>query len=60
MIVSKQPAAEPMSDLEELARDQHATPVRDIAELRADVWDSDEELDEFLTDWRASRDASLS
>jgi hypothetical protein len=38
MVVSKQPATETMSALEELARDQHATPVRDIAELRADVW----------------------
>jgi hypothetical protein len=60
MIVSKQAATETTSVLDELARDQHATPVRDIAELRADVWDSDEELDEFLADWRASRDASLS
>ncbi len=60
MIVSKQPVTETMSDLEQLARDQHAAPVRDIAELRADVWESDEELDEFLADWRASRDASLS
>ncbi len=47
-----------MSILEELARAQHARPICDIAELRADVWSSDEELDEFLADWRASRDAS--
>lgn len=60
MLVSKQPVTETMSVLEELARDQHATTVRDIVELRADVWGSDEELDEFLADWRASRDASLS
>jgi hypothetical protein len=60
MLVSKQHVPETMSALEELAHDQHATPVRDIAELRADVWGSDEELDEFLADWRASRDASLS
>jgi len=58
--VSDQPVSEAVSVLEELAREQHATPVRDIAELRADVWGSDEELDEFLADWRASRDASLS
>lgn len=58
--VSQQPASQVVSILEELARDQHAQPVRDIAELRADVWDSDKELDEFLADWRASRDASLS
>jgi 3-dehydroquinate dehydratase len=49
-----------VSLLEELARDQHACPVCDIAELRVDVWASDEELDELLADWRASRDTSLS
>ncbi len=58
--VSEQPVSEAVPVLEELARDQNARPVQDIAELRADVWDSDEELDEFLADWRASRDASLS
>jgi hypothetical protein len=58
--VSEQPVSEAVPVLEELARDQHAQPVRDIAELRADVWGSDEELDEFLTDWRSSRNASLS
>ena len=58
--VSEQPVSEAVPVLEELARDQHATAVHNIAELRADVWGSDEELDEFLADWRASRDASLS
>jgi hypothetical protein len=58
--MSEQPVSEAIPVLDELARDQHARPVRDVAELRADVWDSDEELDEFLADWRASRDASLS
>jgi hypothetical protein len=58
--VSEQPVSQAVPIIEELARDQHATPVRDIAELRADVWESDRELDEFLADWRASRDASLS
>lgn len=58
--VSEQSVGEGMSVLEELAREQHARPVLDIEELRADVWSSDEELDEFLVDWRASRDASLS
>jgi hypothetical protein len=43
-----------------LARDQHARPATDLEELRLDVWSSDEELEEFLADWRASRDASLS
>lgn len=60
VIVSEQPVTDAASILEELARDQHATPVTDIEELRADVWSSDEELQEFLADWRASRDASLS
>lgn len=58
--MSEQPVSQAVPIIEELARDQHATPVRDIAELRADVWESDRELDEFLADWRASRDASLS
>jgi len=40
--------------------DRHACPVGDIEELRADIWSSDEELDDFLTDWRIRRDASLS
>ena len=43
-----------------MARDQHARPVIDLEELRLDVWSSDQELEEFLADWRASRDASLS
>ncbi len=59
-VVSEQPVSEAVPVLEELARDQHARPVRDIAELRADVWDSDEELAEFLADWRTSRNTSLS
>ena len=58
--MSEQPVSEAIPVLEELARDQHARPVQDIEELRADVWDSDTELDEFLADWRARRDASLS
>ncbi len=58
--MSEQPATEAPSALEQLARDQHARPVTDIAELRADVWPSDEELEQFLADWRTSRDTSLS
>ncbi len=62
--VSEQPAdhgiaaAESLT-LEELARLQHAVPVADADELAADVWESDEELDEFLADLRASRRSSL-
>ncbi len=58
--MSEQPATEAVPALEQLARDQHARPVTDIAELRADVWSSDEELEQFLADWRASRDTSSS
>ncbi len=43
------------SALDDSARQQHATPVSATKDLRADVWDSDEELDEFLVDWRAAR-----
>lgn len=48
------------SALEDLQRDQHATPVRAIEELRAEVWDSYAELDEFLADRQAARSASPS
>jgi hypothetical protein len=60
LVVSEQPVSDAVSVLEELARDQRARPVSDIEELRLRVWSSDEELEEFLADWRASRDASLS
>lgn len=43
----------------DLARQQHAEEVRDPKELAAGVWESDEELEAFLADLRASRDASL-
>jgi hypothetical protein len=44
--------------IDELARLQHVEPVRDPAELSSDFWESDEELDAFLADLRASRSAS--
>jgi hypothetical protein len=47
------------STIEELARIQHAQPVADLDELVEDIWESDEELDAFLADLRASRNASL-
>jgi hypothetical protein len=54
---------EPMADrpvtIEDLARSQHAEPVADPGELAADIWESDAELEEFLADLRASRNASL-
>jgi hypothetical protein len=45
--------------VEELARQQGVQPVESLDDMRADVWDSDEELDEFLADVRASRQAGL-
>ncbi len=54
---------EPMADrpvtIEDLARVQHAEPVADPGELAADIWESDAELEAFLADLRASRNASL-
>lgn len=43
----------------DLARQQNAEEVRDPKELAAGVWESDEELEAFLADLRASRGASL-
>jgi hypothetical protein len=54
---------EPMANrpvtIEDLARAQHAEPVADPGELAADIWESDAELEAFLADLRASRNASL-
>jgi hypothetical protein len=50
---------EPSLTLVELAGRQHAEPVADPAELAADIWGSDEELDAFLADFRESRDSSV-
>ena len=54
---------EPMADrpvtIADLARAQHAEPVADPGELAADIWESDAELEAFLADLRASRNASL-
>ena len=36
--------------LDEEARRKGVRPIASIDELRADVWESDEELDEFLAD----------
>jgi len=45
--------------LAELARRQHAKPITDLSELVADIWESDEELNAFLADFRESRDSSI-
>ena len=49
----------PSMTIAELAVLQRARPVKGVDEFAADLWESDEELDEFLSDLRASRDASL-
>jgi len=43
----------------ELALLQPTGPVQDPKELAADIWESDEELEEFLADLRGCRNASL-
>jgi hypothetical protein len=53
------PMAGQLPSIEDLARAQHAEPVADPAELAADVWESDDELEAFLADLRASRNDSL-
>jgi hypothetical protein len=62
-IVTGQPSEAPPGSralaLDELGRRFHAKPVADVHELAADIWESDEELDAFLADLRASRNASL-
>ena len=62
--MSQQPQEEPIvpsspASIEDLARMENATEIHDLQELAADIWDSDEELDAFLADLRASRRASL-
>ncbi len=43
------------ADLDEQARRKGVRPVASVEELRADVFESDEELDEFLADLEAFR-----
>ena len=54
-----EPVADQLVTIEDLARAQHAEPVADPAGLAADIWESDAELEAFLADLRASRNASL-
>jgi hypothetical protein len=54
-----EPMAGRAATIGDLARAQHAQPVADPRELAADVWESDAELQEFLADLRATRNASL-
>ncbi len=45
--------------IDELARLHNAVEVHGLGELAADIWASDEELDEFLADLQALRHSSL-
>jgi hypothetical protein len=45
--------------VEEQARRLGARPIKSLHELRCDVWESDEELDEFLADLAESRRSSI-
>lgn len=45
--------------VEELARQQGVRPVANVADMHADLWDSDEELEQFLAEVRATRQADL-
>lgn len=56
---TRAPMASTSLVIDELARLQHAQEVHGAEELAADIWESDEELDAFLADLRACRNASL-
>ena len=45
--------------IDDLARLEGVAVVTDVHQLAADIWESDDELDAFLADLRASRNASL-
>ena len=49
----------PSVSVEELARQQGVRPVSSFDDMRADLWESDEEYDVFLADLRASRQADV-
>ena len=52
------PGPPPVS-VEDLARQQGVRPVQSFEDMRADLWDSDSELDAFLADLRESRQADI-
>ena len=52
------PGSRPQS-VDELARQQGVVPFKPGDDVSADLWDSDEEFDEFLADLYASRRADL-
>ena len=49
----------PPVPIKELARQQGVRPFTSADDVRADLWDSDEEFDAFLVDVRASRQADV-
>lgn len=49
----------PAVPIGELARQQGVRPFRPGDDVRADLWDSDEEFEAFLADVRASRQADV-
>ena len=49
----------PPAPIEDLARAQHARLVHDPVELGGDIWESDDELAEFLADLRLIRPHAL-
>ena len=52
-------AASKALTIDDLALLQRATEVGSLGELAADIWDSDQELADFLADLRSSRTSSL-
>lgn len=49
----------PPVPIKDLARQQGVRPFTSADDVRADLWDSDEELDAFLADVRAARQADV-
>lgn len=48
-----------LPSIDEIARLRGIRPVESVDDMRADIWESDEELQAFLADMRARRDANL-
>ena len=47
-----QPIIKPTFTVEELIKQQGTKPIADLASIKGDFWDSDEEFEEFLTNLR--------
>lgn len=48
-----------LAQLQEQARVKGVRPITSVEELKADVFESDDELDEFLADLQAFRHANM-